>query len=62
MRTKLLSAAALILITTSGCATNTPVTDGGCLVFDPLSYSRSDTAATIEGILDHNAKWERFCE
>lgn len=60
MRTKpaLILAAALLV---SGCATNTPVIDTACMAFGPLSFSRTDTAQTVNGILEHNAAWEALC-
>ena len=45
------------------CATTTPisVTDTSCLAYEPIRYSRKDTAETIRQAREHNAAWDALC-
>lgn len=59
---KRLTALPVILITVSGCASDTRVTDSSCAVFAPITHSSRDTAETVEQIVTHNAKWDSVCD
>jgi len=32
-----------------------------CLAFRPIRWSRADTAATVEQIVEHNSAWDALC-
>ena len=53
-------AATLIL---AACQTTTPTSaiDSSCLAMEPITYSRSDTAATATQIRQHNAAYKALC-
>jgi len=48
----------VILLSVSGCATST---SDSCLIFDPITYSESDTKETKDQIETHNVQWEEIC-
>lgn len=37
------------------------VVDTACRAFEPLTWSRRDTAETIRRAKEHNAVWTRLC-
>ena len=48
----------------AACKTTTPisVTDASCLAYEPIRYSRTDTAETRRQIIEHNAAWDALCK
>lgn len=55
---------ALAMPTLAGCATKTATdgrTDVSCAAFEPLRWSRRDTAETIRQAKEHNAAWDALC-
>ena len=54
------SAAILIAITLSACATASG--DSYCRIADPITFSDLDTAETRAQIEEHNAEWVCACE
>jgi hypothetical protein len=52
-----------VLSALTGCQTTTPtaVTDTSCLAFEPITYSRKDTALTSGQIRQHNEAFRSLC-
>ena len=48
----------------AGCQTRTPIVviDTSCTAFEPIRYSRTDTAKTKIQIRAHNAAWDSLCK
>lgn len=61
MLRKLAPLAALSLLTACQTTTPTAVTDTACLAFEPITYSRKDTALTSREIRQHNAAFRSLC-
>ena len=57
-----LSALLLSLSLATGCATTTPVTDGSCKIFKPLSNSTKDTEQTRRDVIGHNRVYGAICK
>lgn len=57
-----LSALLLSLSLVAGCATPTPVTDGSCKIFKPLSNSTKDTEQTRRDVIGHNRVYGAICK
>lgn len=38
------------------------VVDTACQAFEPIRYSRDDTAETIKQVRAHNAAWDALCK
>ncbi len=59
----LLPLVALAMASLTGCQTTTRTGEikAGCLVFDPITYSRNDTPETAKQVRQHNAAWESLC-
>jgi len=38
------------------------VVDTACQAFEPIRYSRNDTAETIRQVRTHNAAWDALCK
>jgi len=54
----LLTLSAMTFSGVTSCATATSGTDVACLAFKPLTFSRSDTAETVDAILEQKEKIE----
>jgi hypothetical protein len=54
---------AALLLLLAACRTTTPIsaTDASCLAYEPIRYSRTDTAETRRQIIEHNAAWDALC-
>ena len=52
----------LIIATSCTNTTSGKTIDTSCLVFSHLYFSKKDTENTIDGILDHNARYDAVCE
>lgn len=62
MRKKFVIALSVILITLSGCASGTRVTDTFCLKYEPVYSSKRDTEETRRQIDRNNAVYLEQCE
>jgi hypothetical protein len=53
----------VMLCAMTGCQTMTPIggTDTSCLAYEPIRYSRQDSAETIGQIRRHNAAFDALC-
>jgi hypothetical protein len=58
---KLASLAVLSMLTACQTATPSGVIDTSCLAFEPVTYSRKDTADTVRQIRQHNAAFVALC-
>lgn len=61
MLKKLVPLAALSILTACQTTTPTAVTDTACLAFEPITYSREDTARTATLVRQHNAAFKSLC-
>ena len=57
-----LSALALSLLALPGCSTLSPVTDGSCQIFKPISNSTRDTEQTRREVIGHNRVYGAICK
>lgn len=39
----------------------TGATKTGCMVFQPVSWSKKDTIETVMAVKEHNAVWRAIC-
>lgn len=60
---KKLALLVLPLVVTA-CQTPTPIggIDTSCQAFEPITYSRKDTAETMKQVREHNAAWDALCK
>lgn len=61
MCAKLVTLAATLILAACQTTTPTSVIDTSCLAMEPITYSRSDTAATAKQIRQHNAAYKALC-
>lgn len=53
---------ALLMLTACQSTTQIAVTDTSCQAFEPIRYSRSDTAETVRQVRQHNAAFRTLCD
>lgn len=46
----------------TSCTTFTPVTDGSCKIFKPISNSTKDTTQTRREVIAHNKVYGAICK